>query len=60
MNRRKPVDPQEADEFVEKRRLQARRYYFRMRDDARRYRATQKQDAEAAPVTDHEPDPSTK
>lgn len=52
MNRTKPLDPQEAVAIVAKRRLQARRYYSRMREDARRYREAQQQKGQATSVAD--------
>ena len=41
MNRTKPIVATEAIAIVEKRRRQARQYYSRMRDDARRHREAQ-------------------
>jgi len=43
MNRTKPLTPEDAIAIVEKRRRQARSYYARVRDDARRYREALKE-----------------
>ena len=54
MSRTKPVTPEDAIAIVEKRRRQARKYYARIRDDARRYREAN-QDGKSCPATDNQP-----
>ena len=54
MNHTKPVTAEEAIAIVEKRRRQARRYYARVREDARRYREAQ-QGGTSAPTANDQP-----
>jgi hypothetical protein len=56
MSRIKPVTPEEAITIVEKRRRDAREYYSRMRDDARRHREAQLELFPKAPVEGDQPE----
>lgn len=51
MSRERPVTAEDAIALVEKRRRQARAYYRRLKEDARRYREAQ-QDGESLPAAD--------
>ena len=50
MHRTKPIAADQAIAIVEKRRREARQYYARMRDDARRHREAQLNNSQPLPA----------